>query len=188
MSKAFDRSSFMGCSLDSDPDGEIEAEGPLGLIRGHAYSITDVKSVSIRQKTATATSTVQLLRIRNPWGNSAEWKGAWSDGSPEWDMLTSTNKKEHSFDNDGEFWMSCNDFVTHFQTLDICNLGPDVLDELDQAKKGIENGSNKIMQNGSAVVSQTMERRKNKKWVEHVFEGIHKYFLEDVCFKKMQII
>jgi len=23
---------------------------------------------------------VNLLRIRNPWGNQYEWKGAWSDG------------------------------------------------------------------------------------------------------------
>lgn len=22
---------------------------------------------------------IPLLRIRNPWGNEAEWKGAWSD-------------------------------------------------------------------------------------------------------------
>ncbi len=22
---------------------------------------------------------IQLLRIRNPWGNEAEWKGAWGD-------------------------------------------------------------------------------------------------------------
>ena len=23
---------------------------------------------------------VTLVRIRNPWGNEREWKGAWSDG------------------------------------------------------------------------------------------------------------
>jgi len=24
---------------------------------------------------------VNLVRVRNPWGNEYEWKGAWSDGS-----------------------------------------------------------------------------------------------------------
>lgn len=23
---------------------------------------------------------IHLIRLRNPWGNDAEWKGAWSDG------------------------------------------------------------------------------------------------------------
>ena len=23
---------------------------------------------------------VQLIRVRNPWGNEQEWKGAWADG------------------------------------------------------------------------------------------------------------
>jgi calpain len=27
---------------------------------------------------------VHLVRIRNPWGDDVEWKGAWSDGSKEW--------------------------------------------------------------------------------------------------------
>lgn len=94
MSKAFDRSSFMGCSLAGDPD-EVEAEGPLGLIRGHAYSITDVKTVTTTTTTVvkkgsrmvtagkkvgappSSSTSVQILRLRNPWGNSAEWKVGW---------------------------------------------------------------------------------------------------------------
>lgn len=26
---------------------------------------------------------MELVRIRNPWGNEREWKGAWSDGLEE---------------------------------------------------------------------------------------------------------
>lgn len=30
----------------------------------------------------------QLLKLRNPWGSGTEWKGAWSDKSPEWTPRT----------------------------------------------------------------------------------------------------
>lgn len=56
----------------------MEAETSVGLIRGHAYSITDVRLVEI--ETPRVRGKIPLLRIRNPWGNEAEWKGAWSDG------------------------------------------------------------------------------------------------------------
>jgi calpain len=55
----------------------LEAETPLGLIKGHAYSITSVKMMDIR--TPRMSGQIPMIRIRNPWGNEAEWKGAWSD-------------------------------------------------------------------------------------------------------------
>lgn len=55
----------------------LEAETPEGLIRGHAYSITRVKYVDIQ--TPNAVGKIPLLRLRNPWGNESEWRGAWSD-------------------------------------------------------------------------------------------------------------
>ena len=46
------------------------------------------------------------VRVRNPWGNEAEWEGAWSDSSPEWKLVSEDERKEIglSFDDDGEFW------------------------------------------------------------------------------------
>ena len=62
------------------------------------------------------TGLVHLIRIRNPYGNALEWKGAWSDGSKEWEDLPA-EQREHLGLNpgaDGEFWMSLEDFMKQF--------------------------------------------------------------------------
>ncbi len=50
---------------------------PNGLIVGHAYSVTDVKAVEFL--VGEKPRKIPLIRVRNPWGDAAEWKGAWSD-------------------------------------------------------------------------------------------------------------
>lgn len=49
---------------------------------------------------------VDLVRVRNPWGNSAEWRGAWADNSAEWNQVDPQDKKRLNvtFSSDGEFW------------------------------------------------------------------------------------
>ncbi len=51
-----------------------------GLVKGHGYGITDVRSVKVAKQLhkQLGRSTLQLVRIRNPWGIK-EWNGAWSD-------------------------------------------------------------------------------------------------------------
>ncbi len=46
MLKAFDRCSMKGCSMEPDPN-VTEARTDVGLIRGHAYSITKVVKARI---------------------------------------------------------------------------------------------------------------------------------------------
>ena len=46
MEKSLERGSMMGCSLDADPN-VFQAQLPNGLVRGHAYSITNVAVVSM---------------------------------------------------------------------------------------------------------------------------------------------
>jgi calpain, invertebrate len=123
MCRAQTRSSLMGCSIDADPR-QLEARLPNGLIMGHAYSITDVKAVDI--KVPGKQGKIQLIRIRNPWGNEEEWKGAWGDKSNEWSLISEAERERLglSFSDDGEFWMSFQDFVKNFEKLEICHLGP----------------------------------------------------------------
>ena len=67
------------------------------------------------------------MRVRNPWGNEQEWKGKWSDGSKEWDNLSSEKQKLFglTFDSDGEWWMEYEDFLTNFDEVEMCHLCPE---------------------------------------------------------------
>ncbi|KAH8270906.1 hypothetical protein KR018_011929 [Drosophila ironensis] len=134
LQKAAERNSMMGCSIEPDPN-VLEAETPQGLIRGHAYSITKVCLIDI--VTPNRQGKIPMIRMRNPWGNEAEWNGPWSDSSPEWRFIPEDQKNEIglTFDRDGEFWMAFQDFLNHFDRVEICNLSPDSLTE-DQQNSG----------------------------------------------------
>lgn len=129
MLKSVARQSLMCCSIEAKPN-EIEAKLDNGLIKGHAYSVTAVKKVDVKGRE------IVLARIRNPWGNEREWKGAWSDGSAEWRYLSEDEKKELglTFDDDGEFWMSFEDFSKEFTRLEICMLSPDSAGDVDRKR------------------------------------------------------
>ncbi|XP_021708587.1 calpain-A isoform X5 [Aedes aegypti] len=132
--KGFQRNSMFACSIEPDPH-VTEAETREGLIRGHAYSITKIQLVDI--VTPGTSGKIPLIRLRNPWGNEAEWNGAWSDQSAEWRYIPDEQKEELglNFDCDGEFWMSYRDFTRYFDRIEICNLSPDSLSE-EQVNRG----------------------------------------------------
>ncbi|XP_032911332.1 calpain-9 isoform X2 [Catharus ustulatus] len=98
LEKALKRCSMVGCSIDTSSAAESEARTPFGLVKGHAYSVTGIEEVSYRGRQ------VQLIRIRNPWGQ-VEWNGPWSDK------------------------MKFEDFKEHFDKVEICNLTPDALED-----------------------------------------------------------
>ncbi|XP_021095422.1 calpain-12 isoform X2 [Heterocephalus glaber] len=115
---ALAKESLVGATALSDR-GEYRTEE--GLVKGHAYSVTGTHKVSL------GFTKVRLLRLRNPWGR-VEWTGPWSDRCPCWDALplewqeALLVRKE-----DGEFWMELQDFLQHFNTIQICSLSPEVL-------------------------------------------------------------
>uniref|UniRef100_A0A3Q0S015 Calpain 9 n=1 Tax=Amphilophus citrinellus TaxID=61819 RepID=A0A3Q0S015_AMPCI len=122
MKKALDRGSMMGCSIDITSSAESEAKTSTGLVKGHAYSITGLEEVNVRGQK------VQLIRIRNPWGE-VEWNGAWSDNSREWNYIDTAEKTRilQSSAEDGEFWMEFEDFRRNYDKVEICNMTPDSL-------------------------------------------------------------
>ncbi|KAJ8246478.1 hypothetical protein GJAV_G00268260 [Gymnothorax javanicus] len=123
INKALERGSLLGCSIDITSAFDMEAITFKKLVKGHAYSVTGLRQVSCRGRTE------RLIRIRNPWGQ-VEWTGAWSDGSSDWDQIDPDEREDMNCRmEDGEFWMSFNEFTRQFSRLEICNLTPDALSE-----------------------------------------------------------
>uniref|UniRef100_A0A6Q2Y7C3 Calpain 11 n=1 Tax=Esox lucius TaxID=8010 RepID=A0A6Q2Y7C3_ESOLU len=119
--KALDRGSLLGCSIDITSAFDMESVTFKKLVKGHAYSVTGLKQV--------AQPLERLIRVRNPWGQ-VEWTGAWSDNSAEWDEIDPSEREDlHLQMEDGEFWMSFQEFLRQFSRLEICNLTADALSE-----------------------------------------------------------
>ncbi|KAK3683453.1 hypothetical protein B0T22DRAFT_483314 [Podospora appendiculata] len=94
--------------------GGAEVKG--GLQTGHAYSI-----IKAREEFDEKGNRFRLVQVRNPWGQRAhaalgEWNGPWSDGSKEWTPYW-LQKLEHTFGDDGMFWMSFDDVLETFAVL-----------------------------------------------------------------------
>ncbi|XP_062848408.1 calpain-2 catalytic subunit-like [Trichomycterus rosablanca] len=121
MRQAAQHRSLMGCgTLHGATSANTEL--PNGIVEGHAYTITDVLSVLSNGES------VKLVRLLNPWGQK-EWNGNWSDGSPLWKTVSTEDRTKllHSKE-DGEFWMSMEDFCRSFSHVDICCRTPAFLD------------------------------------------------------------
>ncbi|XP_068406110.1 calpain-3 isoform X6 [Eschrichtius robustus] len=123
MKKAIERGSLMGCSIDTIVPVQYETRMTCGLVKGHAYSVTGLEEALYKGEK------VKLVRLRNPWGQ-VEWNGSWSDSWKDWSFVGKNEKArlQHQVTEDGEFWMSYDDFIYHFTKLEICNLTADALE------------------------------------------------------------
>eukprot|EP00794_Sanderia_malayensis_P011154 gene11154-12326_t len=125
LQKYMDRQSMTSASINVTSRDEMEARLPTGLVKGHAYSITAVEKIKLGESFFSSFNTERLflIRLRNPWGEK-EWNGAWSDGSAEWNKVSQKQREKLGItvENDGEFWMSFEDFCRHFSKITGCRL------------------------------------------------------------------
>nr|XP_023020394.1 calpain-9-like [Leptinotarsa decemlineata] len=120
LNSAVPRSSLLIATITQEKDNKRHLRLRNGLITQHAYSVTGLARVR------GVSGEVPLVRLRNPWARG-EWTGPWSERSWEWDGLSNRDKELLSVrvTNDGEFWMSFEDFSRHFTQLDLVHIGPD---------------------------------------------------------------
>uniref|UniRef100_A0A8K9WP34 Calpain-3 n=1 Tax=Oncorhynchus mykiss TaxID=8022 RepID=A0A8K9WP34_ONCMY len=116
MKKALERGSMMGCSIDVMV---------VSIVTWSGVCVSPLCKQSQHKA-----SKVRLVRLRNPWGQ-VEWNGPWSDNSKEWVSLSKGEKDQlqHQSAEDGEFWMSFEDFKKNYTKIEICNLTPDALED-----------------------------------------------------------
>jgi hypothetical protein len=82
----------------------------VGMVCGHAYSLVSADTYAGEK----------LVKIRNPWGNSTEWSGAWSDKSQLWNQKPQVKQAVANAGQwteggaDGTFWMSWADTCKYF--------------------------------------------------------------------------
>ncbi|XP_038642930.1 calpain-5-like [Scyliorhinus canicula] len=121
--KAHSRKSLISCSIRPESGDELEAQMGCGLVKGHAYGVTDVRKVRIGEGLMSYFNKEKLymVRMRNPWG-STEWNGPWSDASEEWKKISKSEREKIGVTvrDDGEFWMNFEDFSTYFTDLVVC--------------------------------------------------------------------
>ena len=124
----FREASFiLGCSCGSgNRDVDANAFKDKGLLVRHAYSILEVKNEGghrlVPCQLYFQRRFFRLLRVRNPWGTFV-WNGAWSDRWPNWDpALKARLFTSEITSQTGAFWMSFDDFVEHFDAVDIAKI------------------------------------------------------------------
>ncbi|XP_063437596.1 calpain-5-like isoform X1 [Mytilus trossulus] len=120
---ASENQALINCNIRCKPE-ETGKELPQGLILGHGYNITKVAEINVDKKYQGAIGASKLLMVRmaNPWGVK-EWNGPWADGSAEWNKIGQTEwtKLGLKFQQEGEFWMAFDDFVSYLTNVDVCH-------------------------------------------------------------------
>ncbi|XP_063169492.1 calpain-6 [Candoia aspera] len=123
--KVHKRGGLISCYIMPSSSHDFEVQTDKGLVKGHSYSVTSILRMSLGQKHLCSVKSDKLfmIRLRNPWGNK-EWKGAWSDESEEWKRVSKSERTSLglTFENDGEFWMTFEDWCKNFTDVDVCRI------------------------------------------------------------------
>ncbi|CAN8022093.1 unnamed protein product [Ixodes persulcatus] len=137
--------SLLCCAISVDRLEEMGERTERGLLKGHAYAVTGARSVELgRGGLATllggSGQRLSMVRLRSPW-LSGTWTGPFGQGhgqwcygesqltqmfssSAEWSRTSSADRDKLGLvlKEDGDFWMTLEDFVGSFTDMSICHL------------------------------------------------------------------
>lgn len=101
----------------------------------HVYTVLELRTVDKKRQnnddTCNYVETIQLLKMRNPWGEEKDLgkKADW------WDDVDMRKIERSASQDNGEFWMSYKDWSKEFETCVICLLPKLMTQKNDSAKK-----------------------------------------------------
>ncbi|KAL2079808.1 hypothetical protein ACEWY4_025552 [Coilia grayii] len=126
LSKAYSRKALITCAIRPEEGECVESVLECGLVKGHAYGVTAVRRIRLGPYllgSCGETNRLCMVRLRNPWG-MADWTGAWSQGSQEWQQLRRKEREKMGLlvRDVGEFWMEFEDFCRYFTDMVVCRL------------------------------------------------------------------
>ena len=139
---------ILGCKLDFEMFPQVDDQRKNNIYRlaqssgiqaRYYYTILDVREVRVTE--STGDNIVRLVRLKNPWANSQEWNGTFSDSDiPSWtkdikakfndmNMLDGYSDNErylHRWNaEDGIFVMKIEDFIEMFNAVIVVRDFPD---------------------------------------------------------------
>ncbi|XP_050098538.1 calpain-B-like [Anopheles aquasalis] len=128
------QSALVSCCIDGSAVGTVT---PQGLVVGYSYAITKAVTVLLED----GSQSISLVRLRSPIADGKEWNGDWSDKCGKWRKVSPEMKRSlGAVDQaDGEFWMCLDNFIQHFDRMDVCNLtvtGLNAIGPTDEAHAG----------------------------------------------------
>ncbi|XP_032115045.1 calpain-5 [Sapajus apella] len=125
MLKVHSRGGLISASIKAMTAADMEARLACGLVKGHAYAVTDVRKVRLGHGLLAffKSEKLDMIRLRNPWGER-EWNGPWSDTSEEWQKVSKSEREKMgvTVQDDGEFWMTFEDVCRYFTDIIKCRL------------------------------------------------------------------
>ncbi|XP_059564359.1 calpain-5 isoform X2 [Myotis daubentonii] len=125
MLKVHSRGGLISASIKAVTAADMEVRLACGLVKGHAYAITDVRKVRLGHGLLAffKSEKLDMIRLRNPWGER-EWNGPWSDTSEEWRKVSKSEREKMgvTVQDDGEFWMTFQDVCQYFTDIIKCRL------------------------------------------------------------------
>jgi len=121
-----------------DEDGRpVEGFGVKGIQFNRAQGIHKMADLP-------EISNLQLVFIRNPWGQSnGVWLGAFADEDEAWDDYKGLKERlDHSFRQDGNWWMRYEDWKANYNRVYVCKIFPSTWSQFSVASewKGNTNG------------------------------------------------